>query len=151
MFERWGKPKIKVRMIDADGFIRTERRYPVQKDGKTIELTKVGGRGIPNPTFNEKCVLSKKNFFLWFWKPGIERFVVLIPGASKCIEFMKDKDQETEIPQPNANAVQEIAGLQIMSNWGRRKDNNALLWAVIGLAVFNMLLQLINSGVIRLG
>jgi hypothetical protein len=149
------QPKIKVKFVDADGFLRRAKKYPIAQDGETVTITKVGGAGNPNPKFNPWCVRKKKNHFLKVWKPGVERWIEVIPGAKHAIEFKPrtefDKDGNVIVHPADPALVQFLARAKILSQWGDSKDGNVLFYANIGLSVMILLFMFMNSGVIRLG
>lgn len=148
MFETLFKPKIKVKFVDNDGYIRRQKKYPIQDDGKTIEITKVGGRGIPNATFNVNCVRRHKRGFIkaFFtpWKPRLEEWVELRPGSKECLEFIPAlKDTH-----PDPQTVQEMAAAEILGKWGSADKIPALFYMNLALSGLIFAFLIFNSGVI---
>ena len=140
-----------LKIIDDDGTIRTQGKYPVSQDGKRILVKTTGGKGpgdkLFKPLFSKQTEFREEftRFERWILRRGNHTYHMAKRFADKCINF-----NSTEVPTVNADQVKEMAESKI---WGRisgkAQENPILLYLPIILLVALLFLNLQMGGYIN--
>ena len=121
--------KVNLIIYDKDLKARTTKKFPISADGSKIEV-KIGDAEF-SPTFdNESFIDIRKRSLLMPWRTYWERFYFVPNYGSACVNF-----QTKTILDPDPKIVMKAAKAEIISNWGKTKQETPMILTIILLVV----------------
>lgn len=126
--------KVRVAVFDKDLKCRLFKLRPLTKDGGKIMIADrhKGGRGIVNPTFDNKSYLELPYRSLIPPFPiKWQRIYFARNGAKACVNF-----ETGTVPGPDQEDVMRAAGTEMLNNIGKEKvETPVLMYIVLALLI----------------
>ena len=135
------KRKVETAIFDND--LRCHvGKYEISEDGTQIRI-KSGGESHFMPTFNNDTFLElpKRKKYLIFGEQTYRRLYIVKKKASACVDF---RTEPPNIPLPDREQLKQSLAATSLNKIGKPEQHfpSWVIWAILGLNIFLMLLQL---------